>query len=672
MRPRALAALIHCITRLATRPSRPFPQSRLFVEELESRLTPSGALIVAPVTLSRPTDAPVTFSTNAGTAITVSDSAIGNGQDTVYVQALGGTLTANNTSALAAIGGNGSSLVTLTGTLAALNAALDGLVYVPPTQFSGLTGLDALIVPSSGPDVSAFVSLDFADGLTIQFPASPSLNGDQSLTFSAANGNAIAVTDPSNFGGTDTVWIEVSDGTLALGNQAGIGALSGDYTSFIELTGTLPQINTALDGLTYTPSSSFPGLQYLSISVFDSGGASASASTPITVIAGNFAPTLDGPLSQEIPGTGVLSFSPANGNAITLADPDSGDSIETLYLETTTGSLAVLNTAGLTSIQFTQSPTYSIVHYLTIAGTVPAVNAAFNGLEYQAFPGTASDSLFISVTDSSGAGASLTVQLTNYGYTDIAPTVTGLGFQAFTNAGATFSQANGNAIHVADGDANGLYETAYVQVARGTLTVSSGTSLGVNGNGTSDLIITGTVAHINAALDGLHYTPAGNHVSDFLNVLAGDGARTGSLAMVLGPDSSATLAPVIAVPGAQSDYVGSLLTFSEGNSSAIQLSAGDANGAIELLVLQTLQGRLEVGDTANLATINGNGSSLLTMTGTIAALNTAIDGLEYAAPAVGDIDFLSVEFGNNGSAGGAARTTFAGVSIALFPPPDNC
>ena len=125
---------------------------RLVLEELESRLTPSGA-VAAPGPQFQTPGVPIIFST--ANAITVSDPAIGNGQDTVYVQVPGGTLTATNTGSLSAATGNGTS--TLTGGIAALNNALDGLTYAPPAGFAGITPLSILLVPASGVDAGAYV-----------------------------------------------------------------------------------------------------------------------------------------------------------------------------------------------------------------------------------------------------------------------------------------------------------------------------------------------------------------------------------------------------------------------------------------------------------------------------------------------------------------------------------
>lgn len=70
-----------------------------------------------------------------------------------------------------------------------------------------------------------------------------------------------------------------------------------------------------------------------------------------------------------------------------------------------------------------------------------------------------------------------------------------------------FSTANGNAITVSDPDANGSNLRTTLTVANGTLTLSGTTGLTVTGNGTGNLVATGTITDLNAALDGLTFTP---------------------------------------------------------------------------------------------------------------------------------------------------------------------
>jgi hypothetical protein len=92
------------------------------------------------------------------------------------------------------------------------------------------------------------------------------------------------------------------------------------------------------------------------------------------------------------------------------------------------------------------------------------------------------------------------------------------------NKTLTFSSANGNGISVSDPYAALLQVT--LTVSHGTLTLGSVTGLTfVLGNGKNDTTMTfqGTVAAINAALNGLTYKPASSYVgSDALTITSTD------------------------------------------------------------------------------------------------------------------------------------------------------
>jgi hypothetical protein len=181
----------------------------------------------------------------------------------------------------------------------------------------------------------------------------------------------------------------------------------------------------------------------------------------------------------------------------------------------------------------------------------------------------------------------------------------------------------------------------------------------VAGGGTSFLTLSGTLPALNAALDGLHYARTAGATSDFLSVLVSDGTRSGGtgVALALGLDSDPF--NIITLPAAQSIGAGTVLVFSESNGNAIQVADGDSNGATEVLALEVANGRLAVGNTAGLAYFSGNGTHLLSMTGTLKALNAALDGLEYAPAPGASSDFLSVEFLN------IAAATTAGLPITV-------
>ncbi|WP_417375975.1 Calx-beta domain-containing protein [Gimesia maris] len=81
------------------------------------------------------------------------------------------------------------------------------------------------------------------------------------LVFSVENGNAIVISDQDEIpgyavtnisdAGTYTVTLVTQSGTLTLGSTANL-TVTGDSTTTVELTGTITDINTALDGLTWT------------------------------------------------------------------------------------------------------------------------------------------------------------------------------------------------------------------------------------------------------------------------------------------------------------------------------------------------------------------------------------------------------------------------------------
>jgi hypothetical protein len=107
---------------------------------------------------------------------------------------------------------------------------------------------------------------------------------------------------------------------------------------------------------------------------------------------------LDEPPVNSVPATatasadGFIYFSPSRNTAITVSDAD-GDSLTTT-LDVSHGTLSLANTAGLTSVSGNGSG------HLVIAGSTANLNAALDGLIYQAAAGYgSSDQLTIATTD---------------------------------------------------------------------------------------------------------------------------------------------------------------------------------------------------------------------------------------------------------------------------------
>ena len=112
------------------------------------------------------------------------------------------------------------------------------------------------------------------------------------LVISSATGNGIVVSDVDADGGAEEVTLSVSHGTLTLGFNPNLAfengtGLVGRNTDF---TGTISDIQAAVDGMIYTPDPGYAGTDSLSITVNDlghtggGGPMTASASVSITVL----------------------------------------------------------------------------------------------------------------------------------------------------------------------------------------------------------------------------------------------------------------------------------------------------------------------------------------------------------------------------------------------------
>jgi hypothetical protein len=108
---------------------------------------------------------------------------------------------------------------------------------------------------------------------------------DQALIFATAKGNAITLADIDAVG-PETLTLSVLHGSLVLATLAGLTVNSGaNGTASLTVTGTLADLNAALDGLTYLPTGNYNGLDTLNIQLDDhiSGTASTAVAIAITV-----------------------------------------------------------------------------------------------------------------------------------------------------------------------------------------------------------------------------------------------------------------------------------------------------------------------------------------------------------------------------------------------------
>ncbi len=547
--------------------------------------------------------------------LSFTDPAASGGSDSLTLSAANGTLTLGATGGITiASGSNGSSSMTITGTLANLNSSLYELVYRPNANF---TGSDSLAITATngndGLTGSASVSLAVDAPPAIAAPGPLSIYQNIPYTFS----NAFSVSDPTASGASDTVLVAVNDGTLNLGSTTGITVTAGyNGSSSINFSGTLANLNAALNGLVYSPSLPYYGADSLTILVRNSNnGLTARATVPITII-GNDAPVITAPFTASVNENNTYTFA---GTA-SIADPYPLATTETLSLSALNGILTLGSTNGLTF----RGNSVNNSSIMTVIGTLPNVNAALDGLVYTptiGYHGTTQVGFVVTGTADNLTGlADLTVTVNP----PVNPSVTA---PPASNVGENGSINFQTAISVADPNATAGSDSVTLSAADGTLSLgtTTGVSISSGSNGSSSMTVSGSLANINAALGGLVYSPNSGYTgSDSLQISIDDTATglSGSATVAI----SVSAPPKLTAPATASLKENSSYTF----TNAISLTDANATGTSDAMTLSVAFGKLTLGSTAGLTFGSGsNTSSSMTVTGSLASLNAALSGLVY-------------------------------------------
>jgi hypothetical protein len=411
-------------------------------EVLEERLMLAASPIInSPASASARENTPLTFSTSGNSISIIDVGATATSSEMLGLSVGNGTLTLQNTSLLTFNNGtkNTSGVLNVSGTLANLNLALDGLIYQPTSGFSGSDQLTITVIdPGDNLTRTAKVVITVDAPPVINSPATARVNENASLTFSTSN-DPITVIDPYASGASDTLTLSVKKGTLKLKDPALLtfvnppSNLNGD-TDSLQVDGTLANLNTALNGLDYQPVSGYIGSDSLKISLGDPGdGLIGSAIVAITV---NAPPTLTVPSPATVLKNGAVLFSPGTNNAIKFTDAAANADSDALALGVTNGTLTLGSMNGLTRIAGQYgSPD------VTVTGTVANLNAALDGLVFQpnlGFTGPTASLTILIHNSIDGLVASKTVTIFISTWTDMTATSLTLQKKA-TGLGANFA-----------------------------------------------------------------------------------------------------------------------------------------------------------------------------------------------------------------------------------------
>ena len=510
----------------------PLVSSNVLTRDIEVTSINDAPEVVGPEEEAINEDTPLTFSAANGNPITVEDVDAGDGELEGTIEA-SSTVLLGNTGGLTSFNGNGTDFVTFTGSLAAINAALDGLVY-DPTQNNDEGGglfIEVSDQGNTGQGGNEVGSLEITINITPVNDA-PVLSGIETSPLVYTENDeptpitgTLIVNDVDNEtmdGATVQIFdnYELNSDNLGFVNQNGITGVFDSNTGTLSLSGTAPAetYQTALQTVTYYNTSQNPSGATRVVQFSTDDGVSPLAPVPlessnlvtreIQVIPVNDGPEVFAP--GEVATDEDTPYTFGGENAIVVEDVDAGGGLLAVVLEATS-TVTVVNTFDLHSLS--GNGTSSV----TFTGPLETINAALDGLVYtpdENFNGEGG--LDISVNDQGNSGGEPETNQSSIfiGIIPVndAPVITGPdGATINEDESLTFNTANGNLIAIDDvdvGETEGGELEVYIE-ASSTVTLSGITGLDITdgANGTSTVTFFGTLANINAALDGLVYNP---------------------------------------------------------------------------------------------------------------------------------------------------------------------
>jgi Domain of unknown function (DUF4347)/Bacterial lectin/Bacterial Ig domain len=363
------------------------------------------------------------------------------------------------------------------------------------------------------------------------------------------NGSSVALVD------TDVTVTDVVSATLVsaevrltnakVGDVLTIGALPGTITATVNTsiagvitvdltgTGTIAEYHAALQAIKFSTSGTTVDTtaRNVEVTVNDGSSLSNTAISTINVLAVNHRPDLVLPTSLS-----ATEDLPLALTGITFSDVDAGSGNVTATFAVTSGAISATSGSGVTVGGTATSR--------TLTGTLSAVNAFV----------AAGSVTYLSTSETAVADV-LTVTINDNGNTGIDPGTSGTGSNEIRTATvniaialindppvntlpASYSTAEDTTLaltglSVADNDAGTGVISVTLAVTGGTITSpGNGVAVTTSGSGTSSLVLTGTLANINALLANAAQRPQFVPTPDFngtvtLTMTTNDNGNTG-------------------------------------------------------------------------------------------------------------------------------------------------
>ncbi|MFG0764561.1 retention module-containing protein [Aeromonas media] len=397
----------------------------------------------------------------------------------------------------------------------------------------------------------------------------------------------------------------------------------------------------------------------------------------------------NGALGPEVSGTIQVEVSPVNDAPINVLptdpqvaqedkpftiqglqvkDVDAGSGNIEVRLSVTHGSLTVLNAAGVT---VTGDGSGSLL----LSGTLAQINALLSGgIDYLGnsnFNGNDALTMVTNDLGNTGSGGAL-------GDTDVLP----IEVQAVNDAPVNLLPGTPQVaqedtpfvikgLQVQDVDAGSSPMEVRLSVLHGTLVLADGSGVTVTGSGSDTLVLSGSQDAINALLAGgvTYQGEQDFNGQDALTMVTNDKGNTGSGGALVDTDvlpievQAVNDAPVTQVPAAmQVKEDGSL------SLSGISVKDVDAGTAPISMVLRVEHGVLTLLGAAGAVSVQGAGSSEITLVGSLDDLNNLINGNLHYEPAKDfwgqdNLTITTSDQGNTGSGGVLTDSAQIGIQV---------
>src|SRR5262249_25799381 len=196
----------------------------------------------------------------------------------------------------------------------------------------------------------------------------------------ADKGKGMSIGDVDAGGSSVQVTLAATNGVLGVTGIGGV-TVTGNGTGTVVLTGSQANINTVLNGLTFTPTGNYNGAANLTITTNDQGTTGSGRalsdvdSVAITVNAVNDAPVNTVPAAQTMRQDARLPCTLAIATAITIAAVDAGSSS---FLVTWAASHRVLRASPTRRSSDLGNGTGTVV----LTGSQANINTVLNGLTF--------------------------------------------------------------------------------------------------------------------------------------------------------------------------------------------------------------------------------------------------------------------------------------------------